>query len=271
MKRITRSRKLTLESQEEELQEAALESPPKKAKSEKKDTKERLPVDPLMTLSRIREYRSTTKAHVDSIGCGWLANRDSPAPVFRFQTLTALLLSSQTKDEANAAAIDRLKSSLDGGLTVDSISSAETSDLEAILRGVSFHKRKAVYLKQTADLLISKHAGDVPNTLEGLLELPGMGPKMSYLALQCCWDISVGIGVDTHVHRIANRLGWVHTKKSEPEDTRKELEEWLPQEYWTEINPLLVGFGQVCCKAVSPLCSSCPISDVCLKRDFKKK
>ncbi|KAJ3063619.1 hypothetical protein HDU98_000577, partial [Podochytrium sp. JEL0797] len=174
-------------------------------------------------LSRLREYRAINKAPVDTVGCGWLANRDEPPHIFRFQTLTALLLSSQTKDERNAAAIARLKS-LPGGLTIDSILETKTEDLEEILLGVSFHKRKAVYLKKTAEMLVESYNSDVPNTIEELLNLPGIGPKMGYLALQCCWNVSTGIGVDTHVHRISNRLGWVHTKKTDPEATRKELE-----------------------------------------------
>ncbi|ORY53484.1 DNA glycosylase [Rhizoclosmatium globosum] len=217
----------------------------------------------------IQQYRKTHTAPVDTIGCGWLADRELAGPEFRFQTLTALLLSSQTTDERNAAAIERLKA-LPDGLNPPSIIATETQTLEDILRGVSFHKRKAVYLKETAKMVLDKFEGDVPNTLEGLLEFPGVGPKMAYLALQCCWDISVGIGVDTHVHRIANKLGWVSTKKTEPESTRKELEDWLPKKYWAEINPLLVGFGQTCCTAVKPHCDSCPVADYCPKKSFKK-
>ena len=93
------------------------------------------------------------------------------------------------------------------------------------------------------------------------MELPGVGPKMAYLCMQHAWKSNVGIGVDVHVHRISNRLGWVRTKK--PEETRRDLEEWLPKEYWDSINLMLVGFGQTICTPMAPRCSQCKVNHLC--------
>ncbi|KAI9318377.1 DNA glycosylase [Dichotomocladium elegans] len=119
------------------------------------------------------------------------------------------------------------------------------------------------FIKETAAILNEKYDGDIPGTIEGLTSLPGVGPKMGYLALQVAWNINAGIGVDVHVHRIANRLGWVHTEDGLPEDTRKALESWLPREYWRPVNPMLVGFGQILCLPRGPRCGECPVRDLC--------
>lgn len=91
---------------------------------------------------------------------------------------------------------------------------------------------------------------------------------MAYLTMQEAWNISLGIGVDTHVHRISNRLGWVNQTKN-AEGTRKELEEWLPSSKWSEVNSLLVGFGQTLCRPIGPMCSDCPCVDLCPKLGAK--
>ncbi|KAI8609882.1 DNA glycosylase [Chytriomyces sp. MP71] len=220
----------------------------------------------------VQDYRASHRAPVDDVGCSTLADADAEPKVFRYQNLVALQLSSQTKDPINAAAMARLKEQLPTGLTPQSVLDVSEKRLQELLYGVSFHLKKAVYMQSTARILIDSHDSDVPSTVEGLLALPGIGPKMAYLALQSCWNIQeAGIGVDTHVHRISNKLGWVRTRKEDPEATRKELQDWLPSKYWAEVNPLLVGFGQVCCSAVKPKCSECPVEQYCSKLDFKKK
>ncbi|XP_054921748.1 endonuclease III-like protein 1 isoform X2 [Dermacentor andersoni] len=124
-------------------------------------------------------------------------------------------------------------------------------------------KNKAKHLKQTAKVLLEKYDGDIPDSVEGLCSLPGVGPKMAYLAMSCGWGHTVGIGVDTHVHRISNRLGWLPAPTKTPEQTRKALEAWLPRELWDEVNHLLVGFGQTVCKPVGPKCSTCLNMELC--------
>merc|ERR1712039_1022600 len=120
---------------------------------------------------------------------------------------------------------------------------------------VGFRNNKAKFIRTAAQHCLAHHGGRIPQTLEGLVALPGVGPKMAYLTLHSAFDAQQGLCVDTHVHRIANQLGWVRTKT--PEATRVALEEWLPREYWSGINVLLVGLGQVQQQEPQRLISRC--------------
>ena len=103
-----------------------------------------------------------------------------------------------------------------------------------------------------------KYNDDIPDTIDGLVSLPGVGPKMAYLCMSAAWGRDEGIGVDVHVHRITNLWGW--HKTSSPEQTRAELEAWLPREKWHDINHLLVGFGQTICLPVGRKCGECDLA-----------
>ncbi|CAL8332062.1 unnamed protein product [Merluccius merluccius] len=164
------------------------------------------------------------------------------------------MLSSQTKDQVTAAAMQRLRAR---GCTIENILNTDDETLGKLIHPVGFWRTKVKYLKKTSLMLQQEFAGDIPDSVEGLVRLPGVGPKMAHLAMDIAWDQVSGIGVDTHVHRIANRLGWVKKPTKTPEETRKALEDWLPRELWSEINWLLVGFGQQMCLPVNPLCSMC--------------
>lgn len=118
---------------------------------------------------------------------------------------------------------------------------------------------KTKYIKQTAEILRDKWNSDIPDTIQGLTSLPGVGPKMAYLCLSAAWGRTEGIGVDVHVHRITNLWGWNKTKQ--PEETRAALESWLPKEKWHDINNLLVGFGQTICLPVGRKCGDCKLAD----------
>ncbi|KHJ77112.1 base excision DNA repair protein, HhH-GPD family [Oesophagostomum dentatum] len=168
------------------------------------------------------------------------------------------MLSSQTKDEVTSAAMMRLRKH---GCNVDAMLAIPTSDLEKLLCPVGFYKRKAVYIQKTAAILKEKYDGDVPDSIEGLCSLPGVGPKMAHLVMQIAYNKIDGIAVDTHVHRIVNRLGWMKTNT--PEKTREKLQEMLPRSYWSTINPLLVGFGQQTCLPIKPKCDICLCRDIC--------
>ena len=175
------------------------------------------------------------------------------------------------------------------GLTPKHIQETSDEKLGELICKVGFWSKKVKYIKKTTDILLEKYDGDIPDTIEELAEklgidaaglaaevakfngyaqtgveelvkLPGVGPKMGYLALKVAWNKIDGIGVDVHVHRICNRLQWVHTKT--PEQTRVALEAWLPKKYWFEINLLLVGFGQQICKG-SPKCGECKLCKIC--------
>jgi len=143
-----------------------------------------------------------------------------------------LMLSSQTKDRATATAMTKLKAH---GLTVENIIQTTAARIDELIAGVGFHQRKAAYIKQASSILHDKYNDDIPSTFEELMKLPGVGPKMSFLCMQVAWKKSVGIAVDVHVHRISNRLHWVNNTKT-PEKTRKELEAWIPHEYWRPLN-----------------------------------
>lgn len=206
----------------------------------------------------IATMRASNDAPVDVMGCGSLgSSATGDAKDFRFSTLVALMLSSQTKDEVTAQAMKQLFERLSsaGGIRAASVSELPDTELNLAIRCVGFHNNKTKFLKKTAVICRDEYGGDIPPDVPSLCKLPGVGPKMAYLAMQEAWKQNAGIGVDLHVHRISNRLKWCKTK--EPEDTRKALEGWLPREYWSDINRLLVGFGQQYCTARNPRCAEC--------------
>ena len=124
--------------------------------------------------------------------------KDAPPPVRRFQFLVSLMLSFQTKDQVNYAAMTMLK---DHGLTVDNILATSDQKLGELIYGVGFWKRKVAYIKETCQVLKNDYNGDIPDTVEGLCKLKGVGPKMAHICMNVAWGKQSGIGVDTHVHR----------------------------------------------------------------------
>ncbi|KAK3089665.1 hypothetical protein FSP39_005465 [Pinctada imbricata] len=209
-------------------------------------------------LMNIQEMRKFADAPVDSMGCDVISDERACPEVYRYQVLVSLMLSSQTKDQVTSAAMTKLRAH---GCNISNILSTPDEKLGELIYPVGFWKRKVEYIKKTSKILQEKYNEDIPDSVEGLCKLPGVGPKMAYLAMKCAWGQVVGIGVDTHVHRISNRLGWVKTKQ--PEDTRKALEDWLPREHWSSINHLLVGFGQQICTPVGPKCVGCLNNTIC--------
>ncbi|CAI6360324.1 unnamed protein product [Macrosiphum euphorbiae] len=212
------------------------------------------------TLDNIRKMRKETVAPVDNMGCDQAADRNEPPEVVRFHVLISLMLSSQTKDEVNFAAMQRLKQH---GLTVDKILEMSDDHLGKLIYPVGFWKTKVQYIKRTTRILKDTYNGDIPNTIKDLCQLPGIGPKMAHLCMSCAWNEVTGIGVDTHVHRISNRLGWVKKATKTPENTRIALESWLPKDLWREVNHMLVGFGQTICRPIGPHCDTCLNKKTC--------
>ncbi|OQO14623.1 hypothetical protein B0A48_00004 [Cryoendolithus antarcticus] len=203
------------------------------------------------------EMRKRVIAPVDTMGCEDLAEKTRSPRDQRLQTLIALMLSSQTKDPVTAAAIRSLQEGLPGGLNLESLLEVEPEQLNRLIAKVGFHNNKTKYIKATALLLRDNFASDIPNTIDGLISLPGVGPKMAYLTMSAAWGRDEGIGVDVHVHRITNLWGW--HKTSTPEQTRAELESWLPRDKWHHINHLLVGFGQTVCLPIGRRCGECDL------------
>ncbi|GAB7352321.1 hypothetical protein MBLNU459_g2769t1 [Dothideomycetes sp. NU459] len=205
------------------------------------------------------EMRKRVLAPVDTMGCESLAEDHRPPLERRLQTLVALMLSSQTKDTVTFAAMRNLQENLDGGFTLASLLAVEPARLNELIAKVGFHNNKTKYIKATAEILRDRFGGDIPDTIEGMVSLPGVGPKMAYLCMSAAWGRDEGIGVDVHVHRITNLWGWHKTQT--PEQTRAELESWLPKEKWHDINHLLVGFGQMICLPVGRKCGECTLAD----------
>ena len=160
------------------------------------------------------------------------------------------------------------------GFTLESILAVEPNQLNSLINKVGFHNNKTKYIKAAAEIMASRHKSDIPDTIEGLVALPGVGPKMAYLCMSAAWGRDEGIGVDVHVHRITNLWGWHKTQT--PEETRAALESWLPREKWHDINHLLVGFGQTWCPPVGRKCDECKLAlglcpSAVLKKTVKTK
>ncbi|XP_056173519.1 endonuclease III homolog 1, chloroplastic isoform X3 [Syzygium oleosum] len=215
-------------------------------------------------LEGIRMMRSSEDAPVDSMGCE-KAGSSLPPKERRFAVLVSSLLSSQTKDHVTHGAVQRLLQN--DMLTADAIDKADEESIRSLIYPVGFYTKKASNLKKIATICLAKYAGDIPSSLEELLQLPGIGPKMAHLVMNIGWNNVHGICVDTHVHRICNRLGWVsrpgRKQTSTPEETREALQLWLPKEEWVPINPLLVGFGQTICTPLRPRCDKCGVNELC--------
>ncbi|KAK1443060.1 endonuclease III-like protein 1 [Babesia gibsoni] len=206
----------------------------------------------------IVDMRQKKDAPVDSMGAHCLADEDEDPATYEYQTLIAVMLSSQTKDPVTAAAMEALK---EEGLNIENISNMTEDELDSLISKVGFHRTKAKHIKEATEIILKDFNGRVPNTLQGLVSLPGVGPKMANLVMQLAFKKINGIAVDLHVHRIANRLGWVKTKT--PEETRIKLQSLLPKKLWAEINHLLVGFGQTICVAAGPGCATCAANTWC--------
>jgi endonuclease III len=233
-------------------------SPAKKRASSKSTTlattvdaamkRTRLPPDGWFeTYELVKELRKDRTAPCDLMGCEALADKNllpaNPAQ-YRFHILVALMLSSQTKDAVVGDAVRNMQR--DNVLSVDAIHAMDTEALNRYISKVGFHNNKTKYLKQVAAILKTDFGSDIPRTAQQMIkELPGVGPKMAFIAECAAWGTSSGIGVDTHMHRLFPLLKWVDGPKCKsPEQTRVELEKWLPELYWGEINLLFVGFGQ---------------------------
>lgn len=212
-------------------------------------------------LRGIQLMRTAGGAPVDSMGCERTSDADAPPAVRRFQTLVSLMLSSQTKDEVNYAAMLRLRAQVPGGLTAANVAAAPLSLLEKLIHPVSFFRNKARFIQAAGAACEAECGGDIPDSVPGLCALAGVGPKMAFICMDAAWGVCVGIGVDTHVHRIANRLAWVKT--TDPKATQVHLQSWLPRSEWGALNVLLVGFGQTICTPVGPKCAGCGIKELC--------
>lgn len=174
-----------------------------------------------------------------------------------FRILVSTVISLRTKDRVTSEASARLFAR---AADPAALAALDTAEIARLIYPAGFYNTKARSLGDIARTLVRDFAGEVPRTREELLSLPGVGRKTANLVLGLGFGVPA-ICVDTHVHRIPNRLGLVETNT--PQQTEAALEEGLPGEYWIEINGLLVQFGQQICTPVSPWCSRCPLADLC--------
>ncbi len=186
---------------------------------------------------------------------------EAPDP---FRILVSTIISLRTKDAVTIAASRRLFAIAD---TPQRMLELSCGTIEDAIFPAGFYRNKAKHILEISSMLMEKYGGQVPSDRDALLSLPGVGVKTANLTLNLGFGIDA-ICVDTHVHRISNRMGWITTKT--PEESEKALEKVMPKRYWIPLNELLVSFGQRICKPISPLCSQCPVPDVCERRNVVK-
>lgn len=174
-----------------------------------------------------------------------------------FKVLISTIISQRTRDEQTKVASERLLTAFP---TVQELAFAEVRDIETLIKPAGFYRVKAKKIKEVCNLLLEEYDGIVPDNIESLLMLPSVGRKTANCVLVFGFG-KPAIPVDTHVHRISNRLGLVRTQT--PERTEMALQDVLPKKYWLDINHMLVRFGQMVCRPINPKCGICPITDLC--------
>lgn len=174
-----------------------------------------------------------------------------------YRVLIRTILSQRTRDENTDHASARLFSKYE---TIEEVAHADIRDLEELVHPAGFYHVKAQRIKDVSQILLDEFDGQVPDTVDELLTLPGVGRKTANCVLVYGFK-KPAICVDVHVHRISNRIGLVETKN--PEQTEESLKKLIPVKYWLEINDLLVQFGQTICRPINPLHDMCPLSDCC--------
>jgi len=180
-----------------------------------------------------------------------------------FTVLISCILSLRTQDKTTLAASDRLFAI---ATTPESLLMVPVTQIERAIYPVSFYRTKGRTIHEICRQLISRFGGEVPSDLDELLSLPGVGRKTANIVVTLGFR-KPGIAVDTHVHRISNRLGYVRTRT--PEKTEMALRRKLPSKYWIVFNDLLVTYGQNLCKPISPHCSACRIATYCKRIGVK--
>lgn len=181
-----------------------------------------------------------------------------------FKILISCLLSLRTQDKNTEIASKRLFAVAQ---TPEQILKLPKKKLEKLIYSSGHYKKKAGTLKHVSKVLLERFNGKVPKTREELMSIKGIGPKTANIVLAFAFGKKV-LPIDTHCHRIPNRLGWVKTKT--PEKTEIELNKILPKKYWTDFNSIFVQFGKEICQPISPKCSVCPVSKYCPRIGVKK-
>ena len=182
-----------------------------------------------------------------------------------FQILISTLLSARTQDATTLAASTRLFAKAS---TPESVARLRVTQIEKLIYPVSFYRNKAVFVAEASKAIVKQFGGKVPGTLEELVTLPGVGRKTANLVMILAFKSHENICVDIHVHRIANRLGWVRTRT--PEETEQALYQALDKRWWPIVNLYLVTWGQNMCRPVYPRCGDCVLLKVCGRVDVTR-
>lgn len=181
-----------------------------------------------------------------------------------FKILIGTILSARCRDEVTEPVCEKLFLKYPNA---KSLAAARPKDVERIIHRIGFYRQKTKYVIGSAKIIVEKHKGNVPDDFEKLLNLPGVGRKVAGCVIVYAFGLDA-IPVDTHVHRLSNRLGWVKTKS--PLQTEKELIRIVPKKYWQMVNDTLVAHGKSICKPVIPLCSHCDIYKYCKRVNVVK-
>lgn len=197
------------------------------------------------TMDEVRPPRMTALRELHEAECG------------PFQILVGTMLSARTRDENTTQVSKKLFAKYPGSRQ---LARAKKRDVECLIKAIGFYRVKAERIIEVAQIIEAEHKGIVPRDLEKLVALPGVGRKTANCVLVYAFG-EPAIPVDTHVHRISNRLGLVET--SAPEETEAALAEKIPRKFWLEINDTFVMYGQNICRPVSPMCGSCRIRNLC--------
>ncbi len=176
-----------------------------------------------------------------------------------FYLLISTVLSQRTRDDVTIPTTQKLFNVFG---TAQEMASAGTDEIEGLIKNVGFYRVKARRIIDISNIILNDHGGVVPDSIEELVKLPGVGRKTANCVLGYGFEKDV-IAVDTHVHRISNRMGLVNT--SEPDETEKALEKVILKKDWKDINGLMVLFGQNICRPVGPRCEECIMDDICAK------
>ena len=201
-----------------------------------------MPADHLEVIEAMRRMHGLTM----------LERRSSP-----YDVLIATILSQRTRDETTEWVFRDVKARWPDAR---SLAAADEDEVDAVIHSIGFHRQKARAIVAVARELVERHGGKVPTSVEGLLELPMVGRKTANCVLVYGFG-EPAIPVDTHVHRISNRLGWVET--GSPEETERALELSLPRELWLDVNRLMVRHGKTVCRPNRPRCGECQVAPFC--------
>jgi endonuclease-3 len=176
----------------------------------------------------------------------------------RFELLVAVILSAQCTDERVNETTDEL---FETYTSPEEFANAPQDELAEVLNSITYYNNKASYIRESAQIIVDEHNGEVPDTMSELTDLPGVGRKTANVVLQHGYDVVEGIVVDTHVQRLSRRLGL--TEQERPETIEEDLMGFVPEERWQAFTHLFISHGQATCTARNPDCADCVLEDIC--------